>query len=317
MRGRKLAWGMVGLVVLAAARGEAAVVTDNNLSATTLGGLTNAPNQVSVGFTAPRTTRIAVGADVTMTKSGYNVAPYCVDAISSNSTAVNTGVLAGTFVNWNPPPASYSIHHTLVASSGTAQPASRFYYNLGVGRSDVGIGAYKFVATNITLYVPAGKDAGLIAVSRGTCGPNLVPNASFENTTVSFWNGATFVSDAGKHGSQVGAMAGTGLGNSLAIPVEPGRTYRYSFWHKAGGSWARIEWGLTDPALGGFWGQASGNTSVGCGASWTEATGSFTPASGQTTFYINGRGNPGPAWVDSVYVAVVIPPPSGTALAVK
>lgn len=243
---------IVAILVLGTTVGNvlAVVVTDNNLTSQSLGSLSNNPGQVSVNFTAPQLQRIAVVANVTNILMGNKANSYYIDAVSSNATASSTNLIAGTKVDWGTTqPSTYSAKHTVVVNTTGAKPAPSLYYNLGVGTSLLNpqIGGYKWVATNVTFYKASGADSGLIT-SNGVFGPNLVPNASFESTNVSFWPWASFVTtNNAKHGTQVASFSGTSLYGSIPLPVEVGRKYAYSFWYRADASanYGRVEWGLT------------------------------------------------------------------------
>lgn len=305
---RSVVWTGALCALLTAGVVRATLVTSNNLASQSLGPLTATnPTQASVSFPVPTNRLIAVKSDVTMTASGIAINGYHIDALSTLATATSLTDLVWTVGNFAPVPASYSQTHTLRLGTGAN---SSLYYNLGVGRWDFGMANYSWQATNMAAYRPATDDNGLVTVGR-VCGPNLVPNASFENTNINFLNGGSFVSNAGMHGSTVLQIAaGDTGGKYIGVPVIPGNDYYYSFWalspnNDAGNQ--QVEYGLGVPAAG--YAVTAGNLSgaPGGGGIWKEFSGLFTPATGQTMFYIGAMSNGGPLWFDSFYVAMPEP----------
>lgn len=299
----------IALAGLAAAA-HAAVVTSNNLATTSLGSLTeNGTTQVYVPFIVSPGVLNGVSATVQSTTTGGEIASYAIDGISTVATPTNAQLIASNTLYLKPVAYGPTAHQLKFVPGAAVTSAN---YHLGVGRtSDFGNYNWNWQSDSITAYAPAGDDAGLLGA--GFKG-NLVPNASFENTSIMFWRGATFLANPGVHGSTVASVGGTSTANTLAIPVTPGKTYFYSFWQVRSGDWSFAEWGLTDPNDGSFW-DAEGSNSLAAGAAaWTEFTGSFTPALGQDFFYLNGRSNTSPIYFDSVVVQL-IPEPTTLALA--
>jgi len=299
----------VALLACLAVAARAAVVTSNNLATTSLGSLTeNGTTQVYVPFIVSPGVLNGVSATVQSTTTGGEIASYAIDAISTVATPTNAQLIASNTLYLKPVAYGPTAHQLKFVPGAAVTSAN---YHLGVGRtSDVWNYNWNWQSDSITAYAPAGDDAGLLGAGFKA---NLVPNASFENPSIMFWNGGTFVADNGKNGSYVVSLDGTGTAYSLVIPVVPGKTYFYSFW-QMGGDWSLAEWGLTDPNDGNFW-DAEGSNSLAAGAAtWTEFTGSFTPAIGQNYFYLNGRSNEDPIYFDSVIVQQ-IPEPTTLALA--
>jgi hypothetical protein len=224
-----------------------------------------------------------------------------------------------TSPNFNPAPTSYSGTNTLLYGN---RATTNLYYNLGIARDDVNGGGstfgYRFGTPAVALYTPAGADFGLITTNNVTYGGNLVPNASFENSAISFFQGAgggTYVADAGKQGSQVLQNGGT-ADMHIGVPVIPDRPYLFDFWYRAnttGG--AQLEWGFGVPSDG--FAVASGNSSLSTGTGdtgWQEMRRLFTPAAGQTTWYFGGMANVGNIRFDSFYLAEALAPEPSTLL---
>lgn len=278
---------------------SAAVITNNNLSSLSLGTLTaTSPTQASVSFAVGAHRLVGATSNVTMTTAGGLVNGYHVDALSALAAPTSLTDLAWTTGNFAPVPASYSKTHVLTVATGSN---SSLYYNLGVGRSDVGMFGYNWQATGITAYQPAGRDEGMLTGWKG----NLVPNAGFEDTAISFWNGGTVMTDgAGVQGNNY--LRNTSTADvHIGVPVEFGKSYNYSIWVRTTGG-DQFEYGFTVPADG--YAIAAGNSTFNASGTWSERTGTITPASGQTMWYFGAMTNGSAVYFDSVYIQEIPEP---------
>jgi hypothetical protein len=291
----------------------AAVVTNNNLVTTNLGTVANpgaafnaTPSTSSVAFTPDASRLFAVSASVVSTSTGITDNSFGLDSLSTVPNSTNSNFLARTVRALN---GAYGpTNSTYVLGANAAPPT--LYYNLRLGdTADNRILNWSFQASNLTLYQPGNADSGLITGFAA----NQVPNASFEDSSISFTNGGLFVADPGKQGSQVWSTGTTTLDRFIALPVRVGVTYAFSFWSfRSVGGDTEVEYGLTTPFTRGA---EPGNT-LGGGAAgqWVENTGTFTPTGAQTNFYISGFANVGSVRFDSLFLAQVPEPASAIAL---
>lgn len=288
---------------------SATIVTDNNLTATGLGALTNTTTvQVSTPFTVQSNRLIGVQATVTGLQFGTALTNYRVDGLSTNSITKVADTFVATVRGFSPVPGSYSQTHNLLYGN---RDTTGLYYNLGIARDDVNAGGatagYRFGTPAITLYTPTEVDAGLIP----RYGGNLIANASFENSTFNFFTGGSFVSDAGVHGSQVLELTGN-TARYIALPLVVGESYVLSFWYRTVAGSTQVEYGFSQPANGLTVG--TGNFTPPLSTTWTNIQWFFTPSSGQTTLYLGGSSNTGSIRFDSLYLGLEIVPEPSTGL---
>lgn len=310
-----------GMCLAAAASvAQGGVVTDNNLSASSLEDFASNNSATSRAFTVQEASLCALQGWFRSTATGYDIAPYCIAGVSADALPTNAAQLSGS-LNWSR--TSGQVYSNALRAVLFSSPAGtdKLYFSLGLGRFDSFKSAnYSWAATNVWLYSHAGADT--FAVGRTNYGPNLVPNASIEVTNVVFWSTGTAVPDPGKHGSYVWQVPSSGEDGHIGIPVVEGVRYLFSFWSASPsiGSGHQIEYGFSVPQNG--WATGSGNTVIprylgGGAVSWKEYTGTFVPGEGQTTFYIGGMANGGALQFDSVFVGARIVPPKGTCVSVR
>lgn len=299
---------------------QGGVVTDNNLSASSLEDFASNNSATSLAFTVRGPSLCALQGWFRSTATGYDIAPYYIAGVSAAALPTNAAQLSGS-LSWG---RTYGqVYSNALKTLRFSSPAGSdtMYFSLGLGRFDSWKSAnYSWAATNVWLYSAAGADT--FAVGRTNYGPNLVPNASFEVTNVSFWSTGTAVPDTGKHGSYVWQVPSSAEDGNIGIPVVTGVRYLFSFWSASPsiGSGHQIEYGFSVPQNG--WATGSGNTAIprylgGGAVPWTEYTGTFVPGEGQTIFYIGGMANGGILQFDSVFVGAQIVPPKGTCVSVR
>lgn len=292
----------VGCLWSAPGTSQAFVVSDNNLTSTTLPDFSSSGTQISSSFNVAGGRLYALRGSFESTVTGNDISNYYIAGISKTPTPASASDLT-TFIKWARSNNQAYPKTSTTLTFSTAPGDTTYYLALGMGVFSASkSGGYSWKASDLVLYTSAGAEN------------NLVPNASFENTTVSFWSaGGSFVSAPGKQGSSVWQI-GTTTDSHIALPVIVGQEYFFSFWSASPdiGSGHQIEYGFSVPqnayAIG------DGNTSInrytgGGNISWTEYTGTFTPGEGQTTWYIGGMANGGALQFDSIYLAQ-IPEPS-------
>jgi hypothetical protein len=334
MRSTSLAGLTIALVLCLLGTSLGAVVTDNNLTIMNLGSLSTSFNTPSVSFQTLPYRLVGVTSTVQSTTSGSPCNGYIVDSISNvaNQTYPNR-LLPGSHNLVAPPPTNTGELNADGTTYGPKAHALLFgyrgpntvpqlvtpqslYYNLRVG-SQFGFLNWNFSANNIKAYTPTGADKGLMVHPLKEYEGNLVPNASFEDSSVNWFNGGTYVSDPGKHGSQVLRIAAPNtLDRSIGVPVRPGLLYAFSFWYfqSTGVNDTEVQYGLTTPNTRGL---EPGNTQVGGTLGvWHEATGTFMPTGSQNTFYISAFANVGYVQFDSIYVAEFPEPASAGVLVI-
>jgi|GEM_PF-2035431 len=318
---------LAGSLFFLAQSASATVVTSNNLSKVLMPEIQTSNNMGSFSFETDPYRIYRLEGTVASTVTGADVSGYNIMGLSKGSLPtitddliqywrVRTGVnVGGVWVPQSFPAARRGFN--LI----TGNESATYYYTLGVGRYEAGPAAfsswnYSWSATDMYLYSAAGVQG------------NIVPNASFEDTSVNFWRNSssgsasgTFVSDAGVHGSTVWEVSST-LKSYITLSVQPGVEYEYSFWSASPeiGDGHRIEYGFFVPSNGHD--VTTGNSSIqlakgnGSPKPWKEYTGTFTPGEGQTLWYLGGMANGGRIQFDSIYVAQVaaIPEPGMAAL---
>ena len=288
--------------------GFAAVVTDNNLVDTAIPDLANTDNNyVTTPLAVQGRTLYLIQNDIESTVTGYDIADYNIQAIAKTAAPTGTVDLLSYLrirtYGIPCPKQQRTVRFTTDPGTGT------LHFGVAFGRFDNHKAAnYRWLASNIRLLTHRYADANLIHPSHG----NLVPNASFEDSTANFWYGNTTPAGAiietnavhGTHALKIDSAPDIHVG----VPVIPGETYDYSFWSASPdiGNGHQIEYGFSLPADG--WTKGAGNSSVdryqgGGNRPWTEYKGFFTPGEGQTTWYLGGMANGGYLLMDSIYVA--------------
>jgi len=300
-------------LLLLADPATAAVVTSNNLNKTAIPAMQTNKNMQSSSFATTPYQTYRLQGTVASTQTGNDVAGYNIMALSKGSVpAVTADLIQYVGVRTLAQPFAPTVRGFNLF---TGNESATYYYNLGVGRYEAGLGAfsawnYSWSATDLYLYGAKGVNG------------NVVPNASFEDTSVNFWqNGGAFVSAPGVHGSTVWEVTGVPT-SYIALAVQPGVEYEFSFWSASPdiGYGHRIQYGFNVPANG--WSATPADvTSIalysgGGNRPWTEYTGTFTPGEGQTMWYLGGMVNGGRLQFDSIYLAqvVAIPEPGMAAL---
>jgi len=306
---------LAGSVLLLAQPASATVVTSNNLSSTALPSLQTDNSIGSFLVETDPYKLYRLQGIIASTKTGSDISGYQIMGLSKGSLpAVNADLFERVTARTYGQAFPATLRGLNIV---TGSESASYYYTLGLGTdvSSFNSRGYNWSATDMRLYSATGVQG------------NIVPNASFEDTSVNFWKtstnsaGGSFVSDPGVHGSTVWKIDSTATGY-LTLAVQPGVEYEYSFWSASPdiGSGHKIEYGFYVPAGGSS--ATPGNSSIwlakgnGSPKPWTEYTGTFTPGEGQTLWYLGGMANQGYLYFDSIYVAQVaaIPEPGMAAL---
>jgi len=291
----------IGCLLWTAKPLQAFVVSDNNLTSSTLPDFSSSGNPAAYSFSVVGGRLYALQGSIASTTTGINFGPYYIAGVSQTSAPASEGDLKA-FLKWaGTNAAAYPATQTTFRF-GTRPGDTDYNLVLGMGRFDsFNSAGYSWAATGLKLYTSSGA------------GNNLVPNASFEDTSVSFWSaGGAFVSDPGKHGSTVWQI-GTTTTSYIAVPVVAGQEYFFSFWAASPviGNGHKIEYGFSVPQNGFSIG--TGNEVItryigGGNIAWTEYTGTFIPTEDQTTWYLGGMANGGALMFDSIHLAAIPEP---------
>lgn len=306
---RSIGWIELAAAMLAGGIASAVVVTDNNLTSTSLGALTVAHGAPATSMSLPASPgrRVAISADIRSTDSPFTVNGLRIQGVS-------TGTAAQCF--------TYNLVNVV---GGTPYPPTRnqlvFDGTNGLTyylRPDINGNYWSWEGSNITYHAPAGADDGLIVIGPNHFGPNLVANASFEDTNVTFVGaGQSLVTnDVAKHGAR--SMRPLSTAESIVtVPLKAQKVYAYSFWaNRVSGvvNFNQVEWGTNYPSVG--FGAAPGNSVLYIGSVWTEITGVFTSGVAPAYFYIGACVNQDDLRLDSFYVGE-LKPPQGTVILIK
>lgn len=283
---------------------NAQVAIDNNLSSVLIGSgsMTTSGSSASTSFDVSANAMYAVTSTIQSTATGINISPYYAAGISSAVPTSASSLSANLKLGSTGGAAYAATANNMIFTTATNQ--TKAYYSLGLGRFDAfGSAGYNWQATGMTLYNAKGVNG------------NIVANAGFENTSVTFFtttsgtNGGSYVTNAG--GNSVWQINST-TNSFISIAVVIGQEYTYDFWYAAPtiGNGAKIEYGAN--ALGSAMTIAAGNSGKdlylgGGNVAWTEVSGTFVATS--DTWYLGGMSNGGALQLDDIYVAAV-PEPS-------